>query len=68
LAAIAKSAKATVEGIGIAIEKGLHIGGQIIGNLGIPLKSLAIIEAINAKPEPSPSECNNTFSVLKILE
>ena len=47
LIAIAKSAGATVEGIGIVIEKGFQIGGQVIRNLGIPLESLAIIDAMD---------------------
>ena len=49
LIAIAKSAGATVEGIGIVIEKGFQIGGQVIRNLGIPLESLAIIDAMDAE-------------------
>ncbi len=48
LIAIAKSAGATVEGIGIVIEKGFQIGGQIIRNLGVQLESLAIIDAMDA--------------------
>ena len=49
LIAIAKSAGATVEGIGIVIEKGFQIGGQIIRNLNIPLESLAIIDGMDAE-------------------
>ena len=49
LIAIAKSAGATVEGIGIVIEKGFQIGGQIIRNLGVQLESLAIIDAMDAE-------------------
>ena len=37
----------TVEGIGIAIEKGFQVGGQIIRNLGYHLESLAIVESMN---------------------
>ena len=48
LIAITKSAGATVEGIGIVIEKGFQIGGQVIRNLGIDLQSLAIIDAMDA--------------------
>ena len=47
LIAIAKSAGATVEGVGIVIEKGFQIGGQIIRNLGVQLESLAIIDAMD---------------------
>ena len=49
LIAIAKSAGATVEGIGIVIEKGFQIGGQVIRNLGVQLESLAIIDAMDAE-------------------
>lgn len=46
---ICKSAGATVEGIGIAIEKGFQTGGIIIRNLGYQLESLAIVEGMNAE-------------------
>ena len=49
LIAIAKSAGATVEGIGIVIEKGFQIGGQVIRNLGVQLESLAIIDAMDSE-------------------
>ena len=49
LIAISQSAGATVEGIGIVIEKGFQIGGQIIRNLGIQLESLAIIDAMDSE-------------------
>ncbi|MGN1102334.1 MAG: xanthine phosphoribosyltransferase [Huintestinicola sp.] len=42
------SAGATIEGIGICIEKGFQQGGDIIRKKGIPLKSLAIVESMNA--------------------
>ena len=41
---IVRSSGATVEGIGIAVEKGFQSGGRIIRNLGFQLESLAIIE------------------------
>ena len=44
LISIVNSAGATVEGIGVAIEKGFQIGGQTIRNLGYQLESLAIVE------------------------
>ena len=44
---IVQSAGATVEGIGIAIEKGFQTGGKIIRNLGYQLESLAIVDAMN---------------------
>lgn len=46
---IVQSAGATVEGIGIAIEKGFQTGGRMIRNLGYQLESLAIVEAMNAE-------------------
>lgn len=47
LISIAESAGATVEGLGIVIEKGFQIGGRVIRNLGYPLESLAIIDAMD---------------------
>ena len=44
---IVQSAGATVEGIGIAVEKGFQSGGRIIRNLGYQLESLAIVDAMN---------------------
>ena len=44
---IVQSAGATVEGIGIAIEKGFQSGGRIIRNLGYQLESLAIVDSMN---------------------
>ena len=45
---IANDAGATVEGIGIAIEKGFQVGGQVIRNLGFQLESLAIVDGMDA--------------------
>ncbi len=45
---IVQSAGATVEGIGIAIEKGFQTGGRMIRNLGYPLESLAIVDSMDA--------------------
>ena len=45
---IVQSAGATVEGIGIAIEKGIQSGGRIIRNLGFQLESLAIVDGMDA--------------------
>ena len=44
---IVQSAGGTVEGIGIAIEKGFQSGGRSIRNLGYQLESLAIVEDMN---------------------
>ena len=49
LISIVQSAGATVEGIGIAVEKGFQTGGRIIRNFGFQLESLAIVEAMNAE-------------------
>ena len=47
LISIVDQAGGTVEGIGIAIEKGFQVGGQIIRNLGYHLESLAIVESMD---------------------
>jgi xanthine phosphoribosyltransferase len=49
LIAIAESAGATVEGLGIAVEKGFQIGGRVIRNLGYQLESLAIVDDMDAE-------------------
>ncbi len=48
LISIVNEAGGTVEGIGIAIEKGFQSGGRIIRNLGYQLESLAIVESMDA--------------------
>lgn len=45
---LVESAGATVEGIGIAIEKGFQQGGKIIREKSYQLESLAIVESMNA--------------------
>lgn len=47
LISIVDQAGGTVEGIGIAVEKGFQVGGQVIRNLGYHLESLAIVESMN---------------------
>ena len=47
LISIVHEAGATVEGIGIVVEKGFQIGGQVIRNLGYHLESLAIVESMD---------------------
>lgn len=49
LISIINQAGGTVEGIGIAIEKGFQNGGKIIRNLGYQLESLAIVDSMDAK-------------------
>ena len=46
---LVEAAGATVEGIGIAIEKGFQRGGDMIRQRGIRLESLAIVEEMNDK-------------------
>ena len=46
---IAESAGASIEGLGIVIEKGFQIGGTVIRNLGYHLESLAIVDAMDAE-------------------
>ena len=45
---IVAQAGATMEGIGIAIEKGFQSGGRTIRNLGYHLESLAIVDSMDA--------------------
>jgi xanthine phosphoribosyltransferase len=47
LISIVESADATVEGLGIVIEKGFQEGGERLRNLGYDLQSLAIIETMD---------------------
>ena len=49
LISIVEQAGGTVEGIGIAIEKGFQIGGRVIRNLGYRVESLAIVDALDAE-------------------
>ena len=49
LISIAEGAGATIEGLGIAVEKGFQIGGRVIRNLGYRLESLAIVDAMDAE-------------------
>ena len=55
LISIADAAGATVEGLGIVIEKGFQFGGRVIRNLGYQLESLAIVDAMD------PETGNITF-------
>ena len=49
LISITEAAGATVEGIGIVIEKGFQYGGRSIRNLGYQLESLAIVDEMDAE-------------------
>ena len=44
---IVQAAGATVDGIGIAIEKGFQAGGRVIRNMGYQLESLAIVDEMD---------------------
>ena len=46
---IVGEAGATVEGIGIAVEKGFQKGGDLIHSKGIRVESLAIVESMDAE-------------------
>jgi len=49
LISLAVNAGATIEGLGIVIEKGFQIGGGVIRNLGYQLESLAIVDGMDAE-------------------
>ena len=49
LISIVESAEATVEGLGVVIEKGFQDGGWRMRNLGYRVEALAIIESMNGK-------------------
>jgi len=49
LISIAESSGASIEGLGIVIEKGFQVGGRVIRNLGYKLESLAIVDAMDAE-------------------
>lgn len=46
---LVKSAGASVEGVGIAIEKGFQEGGALLRNKGVRVESLAIVDSMNAQ-------------------
>ena len=45
---LCKKAGATIEGIGIIVEKGWQPGGQRIRSMGYQLESLAIVDRMDA--------------------
>ena len=49
LISLVEAAEATVEGLGIVIEKGYQDGGYRMRNLGYQLESLAIVDSMNYK-------------------
>lgn len=62
---IVKAAGGTVEGIGIAIEKGFQSGGTVIRNLGYHLESLAIVEGRMPLQERLHSESSKKQEIKK---
>lgn len=44
---LVRSAGATVEGVGIVVEKGFQQGGKILREKGLQVESLAIVESMN---------------------
>lgn len=49
LVSLVEAAGATIEGIGVAIEKGFQRGGEVIREKGIQLESLAIVESMDSE-------------------
>lgn len=47
LTSIVESAGATIEGIGIAVEKGFQVGGKLIRDMGFRLESIAIVDSMD---------------------
>ena len=54
---LVQSAGATVEGIGIAIEKGFQQGGKLIRDRGIRLESLAIVDSMEGGEQIGRASC-----------
>lgn len=46
---LVRSAGATIEGIGIAVEKGFQEGGKLLRSKGVRVESLAIVESMDAQ-------------------
>lgn len=46
---LVQSAGATVEGVGIAVEKGFQEGGKLLRGKGVRVESLAIVDAMDAE-------------------
>lgn len=44
---LVQSAGATIEGVGIAVEKGFQEGGKLLRDKGVRVESLAIVESMN---------------------
>lgn len=45
---LVESAGASIEGVGIAVEKGFQEGGRLLREKGIRVESLAIVESMDA--------------------
>ena len=61
LISLVDAADATVEGLGIAVEKGFQEGGHRLRNLGYQLESLAIIESMDAVTGKITFRAENTI-------
>ena len=46
---IVESAGASLEGVGIAIEKGFQPGGELIRSKGVRVESLAVVESMDVE-------------------
>lgn len=46
---LVQSAGATIEGVGIAVEKGFQEGGKLLRSKGVRVESLAIVESMDAE-------------------
>ena len=65
---LAEEAGATVEGIGIAVEKGFQQGGELIRSKGIQLESLAIVDAMDSTTgETQDREEQSAFKGIHLL-
>ena len=58
LISIAENAGASVQGIGIAVEKGFQVGGKLIRESGYHLESIAIVDSMEGGKVHFRSEAN----------
>ena len=58
LISITESAGASVQGVGIAVEKGFQVGGKLIRELGYHLESIAIVDSMEGGKVHFRSEAN----------
>ena len=65
---IVNKAGASVEGVGIAVEKGFQKGGDLIRSKGIRVESLAIVESMDDKTGEEIREAGYQLESLAIVE